>query len=65
VISRPWTDEECQQLRKLVEDLGLAEVLFGLANLVPAYHPDFQTGVKIRDDIVKSAKLIEATWKAI
>jgi hypothetical protein len=59
---RPWTDHEIQQLRELVDNLGLAEVLFGLANMVATDHPDFSTGVVIRDDIAKSAKLIEETW---
>lgn len=64
VNSRPWTEEECNQLDKLIEDLGLAEVLFGLANKVATNHPDFSTGKMIREDLVKSAKLILETWNA-
>jgi hypothetical protein len=60
---RPWTEHEIKRLRELVNDLGLAEVLFGLANMVATDHPDFNTGVLIRDGMVKSGQLILATWE--
>ena len=57
------TRDEWQRLRELVDDLGLAEVLFGLANMVATDHPDFKTGIVIREAIVQSGKLILETWK--
>jgi hypothetical protein len=62
MISRQWTEDECDKLRQLVDDLGLVEVLFGLANMVVTDHPDFKTGLMIRNDLEKSAKLIRETW---
>jgi hypothetical protein len=58
------TDAERQQIRKLVDDIGPVEALRLLAQIVAHDHPDLETGTLIREDIMKSAKLIQATWKA-
>jgi hypothetical protein len=56
--TREWTEDECEQLSKLIDSLGLGEVLHGLANRVIIHHPDFKTGLLIRNQIVKAADLL-------
>jgi hypothetical protein len=56
------TDEERQQIRKLVDDIGPAEVLTVLSQIVANDHPCVDQGDEIRKFLLREARQIRETW---